>query len=221
MYFDAHIHLMNINTLKFAQEKGIKSFILNATNQNEWKKILEISSKISNIYPCIGIHPWFIGNLPSNWLYHMENLLQKHPTLMVGEIGLDYTKNEQTQQQNIFKQQLELAKKYHRPAHIHTVKSWHSILQIIKQYPTVRYLFHKFNASLDIIQKLSPYDTYFSIDNLKNSQSIPVEKLLVETDSPNHNKSPIDIISFVETMAIPPKQLYKNFQNFISYNKGI
>lgn len=221
MYFDAHIHIMDIDSLKFAQKKGVESFIINATNPNDWINILDIQLKIPNVYPTIGVHPWFIQNLSSNWLEKMENLLKQNQTLMIGEIGLDYSKKHQEQQLDILKKQLNLAQKYNRPVHIHTVKSWHIILQIIKQYPHLRYLFHKCNASCDIIQKLSKYDAYFSIDNPKNLSLFPIEKLLVETDSPHHGRSPVDIITFVQKINISPQQLYKNFQNFINYNKGI
>lgn len=216
MYYDAHIHLLDKNHLIDAQKKGVSSFIINSTNPHDWDAVINLSYKIQNLYPCIGIHPWFINNIESNWEEKMENLLQKHPFLMVGEIGLDYLKPEKEKQLYIFKTCLELSQKYNRPSHIHVMKAWHDVLRILKKFPNGKFLFHQFNASADIIQKLRNFNAYFSVSSSKNISLIPHDRLLTETDAPSHNKLPCDIINFVETTHLNKMQLLQNFQNFIT-----
>ncbi len=216
MYYDAHIHLLDKNHLIDAQKKGVSSFIINSTTPNEWEQIISLSYQIDNLYPCIGIHPWFVKNLEQNWAQQMESLLKKYPFVMVGEIGLDYLKADKDIQLYVFETCLKLAQKYHRPAHIHAVKAWNDVLRILKKFPNGKFLFHQFNASADIIQKLRNFNTYFSVSSRQNIEEIPSERLLVETDSPSHNKLPVDIINFVETTQLNKIQLLQNFQNFIT-----
>ena len=216
MYFDAHIHLIDENILIDAQKKGIQSFVVNATNPNEWEQVITLANKVNNVYPCIGIHPWFIDdNLEPNWAERMETLLKQNPFLMVGEIGLDYLKPNKELQLKIFNTCLNLAQKYNRPTHIHIVKAWHDMLGILKKNPNGKFLFHQFNAPENIIQKLEKYDVFFSVSTNKNLNLIPFEKLLVETDSPTHNKTPCDIINIVENFGLNKDQLFQNFQKFI------
>ena len=216
MYFDAHIHLMNLENLKTAEEKGVSAFVLNATTPNEWADVLQISLKEKTIYPAIGIHPWFVDNLQNDWTNLMNNYLQKYPFLMIGEIGLDFLRQNKNMQLFVFKTMLEFAKKYHRPVHIHCIKAWNEMLLLLKEYPDLKILFHHFSASKEIVNQLLKFDTYFSISNSKNFKHIPQERLLVETDSPSLNKTPSDIIKLVESLNIDPKILWNNFQNFIS-----
>lgn len=216
MYYDAHIHLMNKDFLIEAQQKGVRSFIMNATTPNEWEQIISLSYQIDNLYPCIGIHPWFVKNLEPNWAQQMESLLKKYPFVMVGEIGLDYLKENKENQLRVFKTCLKLAQKYHRPVHIHVLKAWHDVLKILKNFPDEKFLFHQFNASDDIIQKLKKFDSFFSISSTQKIDKIPIERLLVETDSPSHNKSPLDMINFVKINALNEKQLNQNFQKFVT-----
>ena len=45
MYFDAHLHLIDEKELLSAYQKNIKGFIINATKENEWEKIISLSKK--------------------------------------------------------------------------------------------------------------------------------------------------------------------------------
>ena len=71
------------------------------------------------------------------------------------------------------------------------------------------------NLPENIIQKLEKYDVFFSVSSNKNLNIIPFEKLLVETDSPTHNKTPCNIIDIVENFGLNKDQLFQNFQKFI------
>ncbi len=216
MYFDAHIHLLNHTTLELAREKQVRYFILNATTHQEWHSILSLAKNEKEVYPCIGIHPWFIDTTPPFWEKEMEKLLAENPFLMIGEIGLDYTKGNKEKQKNIFENCLRLAITYNRPVHIHCVKAWHDILYFLKKYPTLKILFHKFSASPDVIHKLKDYNIYYSLQTNQNLDLLPADKILVETDSPSHEKQPRDIIQIVKHLEISPDILLSNFKNFIT-----
>ena len=63
------------------------------------------------IIPSIGIHPWYLIDLPDDYLQIMEKYLVENSNLQIGEIGLDYAKMLKTKedQKNIFENQLNLA----------------------------------------------------------------------------------------------------------------
>lgn len=215
MYFDAHCHLMEDNILKTSIEKGVGAIVLNTTKIDEWEKAIAISQKFKECYPCIGIHPWFLDELESDWFLKMDAFLKHYPNLMVGEVGLDYLKADKEKQLQVFERILILAQQYNRPIHIHCVKGWHDMLFLIKKYKKNRFLFHHFSASTDIIQELKKYDVYFSIASDKNLKELPLDKILVETDSPNHDSFPEDVVLLVEKLGLKKEQLWQNFQNFL------
>ena len=216
MYFDAHIHLVKNSEIKKAQENGVVGFILNATSPLDWNNVLNFSKKEKNVYPCIGIHPWFTQNLFPSWDNEMDVLLQNNPFLMVGEIGLDYLKNNKEEQIVVFEKCLALAQKHQRPVHIHCVKAWHDMLRILKKYSLPKILFHKFSGSLEVVNRLCAYNSFFSINKKNVIDILPFDKILTETDSPSKNMTPNDLVKIVQTLGINVHQLQTNFQNFIS-----
>ena len=99
VYFDAHAHLQNMVDLKKALLKAetaqIQGIICNATHEDDWGKVIELSKTYSNIHVCLGVHPWFLGSLKKGWEARLERLLKENPSYMVGEIGLDKVRADQ------------------------------------------------------------------------------------------------------------------------------
>ena len=215
MYFDAHCHLIDELSLNLAEKNGISALILNTTCPNEWKQVTELFSDQVMIYPCAGIHPWFLDSLEADWEEKLDKFLKEHPNVMVGEVGLDYLKGNIEKQKEVFDKVLFLAQKHNRHVHIHCVKAWHDMLYFVKKYNTLRFLFHNFSASESVIQTLLKYDVYFSISSDKNINLLPENKVLVETDSPSHDKKPEDVINLIEKMGLNSEKLWENFQNFL------
>lgn len=216
MFIDAHIHLIDEQELKLAQKMGVKRFIINATHPDNWDQIINFASKNTGVYPCIGVHPWFCDNLEDQWAKKLEEQLKKYPNLMVGEIGLDAEKNNFENQIKVFENCLELAIKYNRQVHIHGHKSWDKIEKILRKYPNITCLCHRFNGSKEQVQKLLKYNTYFSIMNDKTMAFLPKEKILVETDAPDGLKTPKNIIHLVEKLKLDTNQIVQNFNKFIN-----
>ena len=97
MLIDAHAHPQNLSAeeldhvLKFAKKSNIQKIIVNATNESDWKKTLELAERHSVIIPQLGLHPWYVDTLSESWLEKLTSLLQENKNCGVGEIGLDYS----------------------------------------------------------------------------------------------------------------------------------
>ncbi|MBO7244502.1 MAG: TatD family hydrolase [Alphaproteobacteria bacterium] len=215
MYFDTHLHLINENEIIKAHKKNINGFIINATTENEWEAITTLSKKYPFVYGAIGIHPWFIQSASQNWEEKMEKLLQNNTFLMIGEIGIDGLKPDIEKQTNIFLSSLNLAKKYNRSVHIHAVKSWNNILPIIKNFSELTFLFHRFNASEEIIQELNKYDAWYSVNSPTNISKLPINRVLTETDSDTETYNYNKFITLVDNFPIHSQQLKENFYQFL------
>lgn len=243
-YFDAHTHLQMMPDFEKAIEKacrkGVVGFICNSTGPEDWYRVAAISLKHSQVIPCYGVHPHYIENLANDWFENLKRLLQKDNFAMVGEIGLDNLKPNMDKQEQILRQQLELAWKLKRPAHIHCVRAWDRLLHIFKsqreKMPT-KLLMHSHHGNADLIgQMIEKYNAYFSYSAIfvpENRPKIracmkatPLSRIMVESDAPDLTAEPADIVDLVEKMSlitghrkdILTKALLENTKEFVYGN---
>ncbi len=215
-YFDAHCHLLPRKQFIKAMDAGITYFICNATHPRNWHKLLDVASTITGIYPCIGIHPWYIADLKSDWQVKMHLLFEKYPHLMVGEIGLDTTRPDLSRQAEIFEFCLKTALKYRRAVHIHGHESWGLITDILKCYPGLTCLFHRFSGTPSQAKQLSTVtNAYFSLMSVRPARYLPAERILVESDSPDGLHKPARVMELAERIGLDWAQLDANFCRFL------
>lgn len=200
MIIDTHAHL-NIDEFKDTLEE-----VLNRAKVNDVQKIivigmnkqanargLELTSK-ANLYATVGIHPSDV-----NEGLDLELLKEqlKHPKVVaVGEIGLDlyWVKDNLELQKEIFKKQLDLALELDYPVVIHMRDSAQEIYDVVKNYQGIRGVMHCFSADLVWANRFIELGFHIGIGGpvtFKNNHvakevavNIPIDRLLVETDSP-------------------------------------
>ncbi|WP_027121349.1 TatD family hydrolase [Mycoplasma leonicaptivi] len=197
-----------INEILIASEYNrVDYFINNGGHIKENLEIIELSKKFPKLLPCIGVHP---EQLIENSIISIENEVEKHisnnPTLIkgIGEIGIDYFyENSVAKEIQIafFEQQIELANKYDLPAVIHIrdkedeYNAYEDVFNILKKYPNTKCMLHTFAGNLFWLDKFKTYkNLYFSYSGVctfgSSSQTreviknTPIDKLLIETDSP-------------------------------------
>lgn len=199
-YIDIHCHIKDTSSKDTEQylSSGIVGAICNATAEDEWAQIISASELPNNFFSgAIGIHPWKIQETKPNWEERLIQKLQESTKLMVGEIGLDKTKDNFDFQIEYFISQLRIAHILSRGAHIHCVGAWDKMLYILKENKKQNppfIVFHSYTGGAELIKQLQDkYNAYFSysprtIKNIskKAYESIlmtPADRLLLESDS--------------------------------------
>lgn len=202
---DTHFHL-SLNDdidgiIRRARENNVKNFILSCCDLKSIKEGLEITKKYDCIYLTIGLHPDEINDYSDNTMSYLEELILSNPKIIgIGEIGLDYFHNKENKKAQIelFKSQLELAKKLDMPVVIHSRDATNDTIKILNEYK-LKTTIHCFTGSLETA-KLYIKEGYllgiggvstFKNTNLKDTlKSIPLENIVFETDSPYLSPEP-------------------------------
>ena len=233
MITDSHCHLdysilyENLESvINRATKNNDKLLLTICTTLESYKKIKLIVDKYENIYGTFGIHPHEAKNykdLSTDLIikYKKEN----KKIIGIGETGLDYYYNysDKKIQKEIFIQHIDAAKKLDLPLIVHTRNAEFDTYDILKTYmkdDKLKVIIHCFTGTKDFAQKLIKIGCYISISGIitfkKNNDlveavsTIPINKLLVETDSPylspipNRGKSnePSFIIHTIEKLSI-------------------
>ncbi|KAL2495107.1 TatD related DNase [Forsythia ovata] len=206
--FDSHCHLQDPRIFNVAPklireaiDTGVIHFAVNGVSEKDWHLVKEMSDSYPCVVPNFGLHPWFISDRTGNWLNTLKKFLEATPSAAVGEIGLDKgsigRQIDFTAQVEIFREQLQLAKKLKRPASVHCVRAFGDLLEIMKStgpFPAGVVL-HSYMGSAEMVPELSRLGAYFSFSGFlmsmkerkakKMLKSIPPEKILLETDAPD------------------------------------
>jgi len=215
MLIDSHCHLNSLS--KIAREDVISSsksnycFIDSSIDLNSAKASLAISSKYNFVYSALGFHPFSGKSFSPTVVRDYEKLIRDNKKIVaIGEIGLDYKADFPVQaQEDILSAFIELAKSKGLPVMIHNRWQDTKILDILdKFYSNYRkVVFHCFSHSQDFLAKIIEREGFvsFSLNILRKKEEIleslgkcPIEKLLLETDSPymrvdNKPSTPLDI----------------------------
>ncbi|MBR1945061.1 MAG: TatD family hydrolase [Alphaproteobacteria bacterium] len=197
---DAHIHLSDSRfnsdreeLIKQAEQNGVAEFFCVSARPAEWTDVLALAERHKNIHPFIGTHPWYAEQHNADSL---KDLLKRHSSVGIGEIGLDTLKGASSQK-SVFENQLAFAAEFNRPCVIHNVKSFDliaNILKHLKKRPPAL-LFHGYSGTLQQAEFLIPFNAFFSFSgsalasDKKKQQSVlaslPKDRILIETDAPD------------------------------------
>ena len=211
--FDSHAHLddekFNIDREKLIPEiynSGITKILSCGYSLEGSIKAVELSKKYEYIYSSVGISP---NDLCTNWKEDVEKIdeILKNETnkkiVAVGEIGLDYHyETNKDWQKEAFVKQIEIANKYNLPIIIHTREAVSDTIEILKQNPVNKKgIFHCCPFNRELIKEGLKMGFYISIagpvtfKNSKNAEEIanlvPLDRLLIETDSPYLAPEPV------------------------------
>ena len=202
MLIDTHCHLFFdelkedlSSVLKRAADLGVTKFICVGTNIEDSKESYNLALNYENIFSTAGVHPHDTEEVAENYIDELYNLLKNKKVVAVGEIGLDYFKelSDISVQKKIFAEQLELAQKINKPIVFHNRDSDDDIINTLSEFPNVHGVAHCFSSTYDVAKKLIDMGFYISFSGnltFKNShlpdvaKRLPIDRLLVETDSP-------------------------------------
>ena len=211
MIIDSHCHLdyeplvNNIDQVILnAKNNDIISLLTIGTSLESSKKVLDIVDKYPNVYGTIGIHP----NSTTGHLNDLDKLIdikkKSKKIIGLGETGLDYfyKRSEKKDQIFSFEKHIEFAISEKVPVIIHTRDADEDTISIIKKnYTKTKFLIHCFTGNLEFAKKLldlgclisfSGIITFKKLTNLRSVvKYVPLDKMLVETDSPYLSPDPL------------------------------
>ena len=205
---DTHCHLDHIqyqddidSIIQNALDSGVKAFLIPGADPKDLPRAVCLADKYKEVYFAVGVHPYDCDNFDLKLLEEYVN----HPKcIAIGECGLDYYRlpNDEVEkkkniqlQKDIFIAQIQFAKKIKKPliVHIRDASNDSKTILIENDAKEVGGVLHCYNASEHLLD-LSDHNFYFGIGGVitfKNAKKlievlpkIPLEKLLIETDSP-------------------------------------
>ena len=217
MLFDSHCHLNDEKfdgdrdeVIKNIKESGVEKLVVAGWNVESSKKAIELSQKYDFIYATCGISPNDVEDC--NRVNEIEELICNYSiknnrpdskAVVVGEIGLDYYWNKENKdvQKELFIKQIEIANRHNMSIQIHTRDAWVDTIEILKAYPVNnKGIFHCCPLNQELIKAALELGFYISFSGnvtFKNAKSaddciklVPLEKLLIETDSPYMTPEP-------------------------------
>jgi TatD DNase family protein len=194
--YDAHNHLQDerIDLRGFR----LKGCVVNGTSEKDWGRVSELAKQHEWIVPAFGLHPWYVAERSSKWFDILRTSLDAHPNSTIGEVGLDRWMKEPnvSEQEEVFRAQLGLARERGVTASIHCLKAWGHLEEMLKEIKLPRgFLIHSYGGSTEMISNFSELGGYFSFSGYfaherKAAQrevfkKIPLDRLLLETDAPD------------------------------------
>ena len=221
---DSHCHLdheplfKNLDEiLKRSKEVGIEKLLTICTTFESFIKIKQLVKKDDIIYGTYGIHPHEAKNDKVTSSQIIDEINKNEKIIGIGETGLDFYYNfsDEKDQVKSFEEHIKASIKLNIPLIIHSRNAEKQMLEIFNEYKNydLKILMHCFTGSKKFAKSLLDLNAYFSASGIitfKNSvdlqetfKSIPLEKTLIETDSPY--------------LAPVPNRGKKNEPSFVKY----
>ncbi|MGE5944010.1 MAG: TatD family hydrolase [Flavobacteriales bacterium] len=202
---DTHTHLYSEafdedrnEMIKRALEQNVSRFFIPAIDSTYTAAMLQLENDYpNNVFLMMGLHPTHVKENYKEELKHVEDMLAKRKFYAVGEIGIDLYWDQSTLkiQQEAFKYQIQLAKKYKLPIVIHCRDAFDEIFEILETEKSDNLfgIFHCFTGTLEQAHQAISYNMKLGIGGVvtfKNGQidqflnEIDLKHIVLETDSP-------------------------------------
>ncbi|ELU17204.1 hypothetical protein CAPTEDRAFT_210491 [Capitella teleta] len=201
MFIDAHTHLYDAEfdedlseVIQRAKEAGVKAAQVVAIQPSDCTKILELQKRFPEFcLPGFGIHPVQDLDEMLPWIEEHHSKL-----VCIGEVGLDFTPHwcktdeDKRSQREVLLKQVYLARKYDLPLNVHSRSAGRPTIALLKEAGAESVLMHAFDGRPAYALDGVSAGYFFSVppsiirgDQMKKLvQRVPLEKLILETDSP-------------------------------------
>ena len=202
---DSHCHLDHTplyenlsEVINRCKEIGITKLLTICTTLESFENIKTIVEKDKMIYGTYGIHPHETVTNKVDKQIIVKSVNENEKIIGIGETGLDFFYNYSDRERQIssFKAHIEASIELNKPIIVHSRDAEKETFDILSSYKNknLKILMHCFTGSLEFSKKLQTLGAFFSASGIitfKNStdiqntfKTIPLEKLLIETDSP-------------------------------------
>lgn len=204
MIFESHAHYDSQKydedrdtVLSAMPEHNVGTIVNSAADWESVTEVVELAERYPFIYAAVGLHPDEVGALNEERFAFLKEQCQKEKVVAVGEIGLDYYWDNESHdvQKKWFIRQLNLARELDLPVVIHSRDAAADTLEVMKEHAQgLRGVIHCFSYSKELANEYIKMGFYIGVGGVvtfKNSKKlkeivteIPLERILLETDSP-------------------------------------
>jgi TatD DNase family protein len=202
---DSHCHLDHSplfddidNVIKRSKEVGIEKLLTICTTIKSFEKIKLLVKHDDIIFGTYGIHPHEAKNDKVNSDTIIKEVKNNSKIIGIGETGLDFYYNHSDKDDQItsFEEHIKASLELNIPLIVHSRNAEKDTLEIFSKYKNtnLKILMHCFTGSKEFAENLLSFGAYFSASGIltfKNSlelqetfKSIPLNRILIETDSP-------------------------------------
>jgi TatD DNase family protein len=200
--------------IRRATDSGLIRMLVPGLHHRSSKEAVQLAESNPNVYAAVGFHPTDLEEFSESTFQEVKDLVSHPKVVAIGEIGIDYywvkEADKRSFQRDALQKQLQFAKEVNKPVIIHMreendawsgeasvdllkiLEDWQKGLQgPLAEKPGV---LHSFNGNLDTAQKAMALNFFLGVTGpvtYKNAEEkrgiigqIPLDKILIETDSP-------------------------------------
>ncbi len=202
--FDSHSHLDapefehdRHEVILRAQAEGVKQQLLPAVEYSSWSHLKAVCDQYAGLYPAYGLHPMFLSSHRHEHIPALRSWIEQEKPNAVGECGLDFFVEglDAEQQRFYFIEQLKLAREFELPVVVHARRAVDEVIASIKKIGVSHGVIHSYSGSEEQARQLFNLGfslgiggpvTYDRAQRLRRLvKDMPIEFLLLETDSPD------------------------------------
>ncbi len=210
MYFETHAHYDDKrfdedrdDILTSLKEHNVGYVVNIGADMDSSYKSIELSKKYDFVYASVGVHPHEAKNVTEKDYETLEKWIEHEKVVALGEIGLDYYYDFSPRdvQREVFKNQLKICENVTKPVIIHSREASQEVFDIIKYSKVRKGVIHAYSGSLDMALEYIKLGFYIGVGGVltfKNAkkllnvvENIPLDKILIETDSPYLSPVPL------------------------------
>ena len=213
MIFDTHCHLNDEplysridEVIESAHKVGVNKFLVVGWDKESSLLAVKLAHQYEGICAAIGFHPCNVEGVSEEDYQEVMSHVNDPKVAAIGEIGLDYhwVKDPvlKENQKKWFIKQIKDANKFHKPISIHNREAFEDCLSILKENkPEFSGVMHCYSGSLELLNDVMKLGLYIGLDgpvtftNAKTpkevAQDVPLDRLLIETDSPYLSPHPL------------------------------
>ena len=204
MLFDTHAHYDSgafnadrMEVLASMPEQGVELILNPGCDLESSRTAVSLANAFPFVYAAVGVHPSDCETYTDQVEEELRKLAADPKVKAVGEIGLDYYWEDNAPaevQKAVFRRQMELARELKLPVIIHDREAHRDCLEIVKEYPDVKGVYHCYSGSVEdakILVKLGWMLSFTGVVTYKNARKslevirwLPMDRIMIETDSP-------------------------------------
>lgn len=222
-WIDAHCHLADLrfpalgDVIERSRKARISGWIQGGVDPADWQRQREIKKEFgATVLTAFGLHPWWVAKATSGDIEDGIKRLEKElpEADAAGEMGLDLSpKYELTaeKQVEVFQRQWTLAEKLFKPMVWHIVRGHTQVLELLQKKRVQRGIIHSFSGSPEEARRYIDKGFLISISGViarpgyekvkKTVSTLPPDRLVLETDSPDQGLADINEPAFLLEVA--------------------